>query len=438
MVPTPTVPGPLDIRQTSPSDFPVFAAPNTAPTPCCPPNEVVIALSTSILIPDYSRFYQTPIQDFRGPTYAALGDGSLVTAALMHDIFSANIMLSLLVLLTTIFLRNTFVSGSYLRRTKVRRKVLFYMLFVSQVVACIGTIPQIFSFFKGNLDCSILIYTTNIAASISLSILMTGILGYKAYKCLENSMIVYGILVLFLIGSSVAMILDITHIQGIQRISGSCSRSGDLLFVRVYLIVQFAQSLFLSCCFLYAVWKSHGSPTVRGRISITLSMDGDLDVTDLQRFGRRGWLDYDPAKEQKLCVIISKSPKSRIRQYSSYDIFSRLRAFLFRRPLMAPSRPQSSMGEHLLADGIIKEAQETHRCVSPVVSSHSRISQFIPNMQLFRQVIKDELCYTALITTTYVIFAVLSVIGSNFGNDIPVIGWIGLSCELFLAPSFHD
>ncbi|KAF8898591.1 hypothetical protein BD779DRAFT_1666411 [Infundibulicybe gibba] len=44
---------------------------------CCP-NEVVVHLSTIVVIPDYHAFYQDPIQSFK-PTYNPLPDGSLIT-----------------------------------------------------------------------------------------------------------------------------------------------------------------------------------------------------------------------------------------------------------------------------------------------------------------------------------------------------------------------
>lgn len=66
---------------------------------------------------------------------------------------------------------------------------------------------------------------------------------------------------------------------------GACARTSSLRWIRVYLIVQFAQSFFICCCcmsmhlcqrpmfdrflsVLFSVWKSRKSPRTRGRLSL--------------------------------------------------------------------------------------------------------------------------------------------------------------------------
>lgn len=127
------------------------------PTPSCStnptPNRVVIQLTTALAIPNYSRFYNTPIQSFH-PSYRALDDGSLVASPFAADIASSNMTLLLLGVLTTLFIRNLLVSGDYLRRGKVKKKSLFYVLFISQILAPICFIPILVGFFNPHLNCN--------------------------------------------------------------------------------------------------------------------------------------------------------------------------------------------------------------------------------------------------------------------------------------------
>ena len=130
-----------------------FFAPPGKSTSC--PKQVVVNLQTSVLISDYSRYYDAPINQFTGPSYLPLDDGSLVTGVFIKDLQSANITLFLVTVLAVIFLHNTFVSANYIRRAQVQQKLLFYLLHLSQLIGCIGTFPQLVSFFVREADCSV-------------------------------------------------------------------------------------------------------------------------------------------------------------------------------------------------------------------------------------------------------------------------------------------
>jgi hypothetical protein len=118
------------------------------------PNQVVVQLTTSLVIPNYARFYDTPIQQFQ-PTYFSLDDGSVITKAFMDDLANANRNLLFTGILTMLFARNLFVSGDYIRRAKVKRKILFYVLFVSQLLACVSLVPSIVSEFDLSTNCAL-------------------------------------------------------------------------------------------------------------------------------------------------------------------------------------------------------------------------------------------------------------------------------------------
>lgn len=120
----------------------------------CSPNQVVVHLSTTVLITDYDRFWEpTPIASFR-PIFITLDDGSLVTTPFYQDLYDANLTLLVTGALAIVFIRNIIVSADYLRRGKVKKKTLFYMLFLSQVLAPISFVPIILSYFTQLLHCT--------------------------------------------------------------------------------------------------------------------------------------------------------------------------------------------------------------------------------------------------------------------------------------------
>lgn len=128
-----------------------FLATNSpVPTPC---NRVVVQLTTTLVIPDYNRYYNTPIHEFQ-PVYSTLGDGSLITQPFTDDLLQSNVNIFLMGILAMLFLRNVFVSGDYIRRAKLKKKGLFYLLFNSQMLAFPALIPVVASHFNRTIDCS--------------------------------------------------------------------------------------------------------------------------------------------------------------------------------------------------------------------------------------------------------------------------------------------
>lgn len=129
--------------------------PRSTPSPtCCTPNQVIIELSTAIVIKDYQRFYSTNIDSF-SPTYFVTDDGSLITPALTADLWNANLNLLLIAALAMLSFRNVAVAIDYLRRGKMKNKILFYLLFASQSLAPASLIPLLLSFFNQYINCTV-------------------------------------------------------------------------------------------------------------------------------------------------------------------------------------------------------------------------------------------------------------------------------------------
>ncbi|TFK41020.1 hypothetical protein BDQ12DRAFT_720743 [Crucibulum laeve] len=423
---------------------------NTPPPVCCAPNEVVIHLATTLVIHNFDRYWDIPIRSFQ-PVYLALEDGSLITPPFSQDLWNANLSLLVTGALAMLFTRNIFVSGDYLRRGKVKRKTLFYILFISQLLAPISLIPVILSYFYKSLNCTIVIILSCVSGTVSLALLITGILGVKAYKCLNNPRSVFFMLILFQCASTITVGFDVATTSADRRISGSCVRTSDLQYTRLFVSIQFLESLFICCCFFFACWKSRGSPAARGRISLELSMEElpieiPSDANDATQSTKRGWWDYVPTPEK----ISSTGPPVKI------SLLQRFKATLSgngankpqRMPLRKPSKPEDLLSIQpprrstiRISESSVNERPENYAARgrnSPTPSSGSRLSRLIPRMELFREVMKDELFYTTFITTSCVIVAVLALIGVNFKNGLTVTGWIALNWGIISVLAMHS
>ncbi|PPQ67352.1 hypothetical protein CVT24_011535 [Panaeolus cyanescens] len=383
----------------------------------CPPNTLLIEISTTLPVTDFARFYSPNSIETFEPSYVPLEDGSLITPPFQQDLVDANLSLLVTGALAMLFLRNIIVSGDYLRRGKVKKKILFYVLFASQILAPVGLIPVIVSYFNQTVNCTVVIVLSCLSGTTSLALLITVILGVKAYKCLNHPRFVPVILGLFQVASTAMVILDVVTTRGIRRLTGSCIRNNDLRLTRYFVSVQFLESLFICCCFLYVCWKSRGSAAARGRISVQLSMN-DLPIefpeqpNQQPQPARRGWWDY--VAEERPANSAQNTERN-----AKGGLFSTLR------------RPQVISNEKVPATD-----PSSRHSLAP--SSMSRISRLFPRMELFQEVMKDELFYTTFITSTCVIVAVLSVIGVNFKNGLSVTGWIALNWGIISVLAIHS
>ncbi|KAJ3990575.1 hypothetical protein F5890DRAFT_27562 [Lentinula detonsa] len=409
-IPTPTSTGQHFLPTVNPSPSTLHVLPRITPAPSTDdyPTQVVVALTTTILIPDYSLYYDTPISQF-SPNYQALSDGSLIASPYRLELQQDNGVLLLLSILVTIFLRNALVSGNYLRRIKVQRKVIFRMLFASQVIAFVGLVPKIASFLTPRVNCRSVEIVFAISSTSSIVIIMTGIFGYKAYKCLANSILVLVTLAILTIGAVGVSLADYITLRDATRLSGNCSRIDDIRWMRVFVVLQLVQSVFLCCCFLFAIWKSRRSPVARDRISVQLSMDFEGYVPseknprlDQWDFGHQ--VLVSPPQSGADVHLEVPTRQSSVQEESLSLPSSRLRP---RRALQAEDenslRPLSGPA------------------VSLAPSTFSRISHYMP--RLFRTVMKDELCYTTMITVCCAILAVIAVVGVTSEGLLWFMDW---------------
>ena len=105
-------------------------------------NQVVIHVSTTVIIQDFESYYpNTPIQSFY-PIYTALSDGSLLLPPTEAKLNESNTFFILNGAILMLYLRNTLVSLRYIRRTRIKHKGLFYVLFLSQLLGLLSAITS--------------------------------------------------------------------------------------------------------------------------------------------------------------------------------------------------------------------------------------------------------------------------------------------------------
>ncbi|KAJ3554697.1 hypothetical protein NM688_g2969 [Phlebia brevispora] len=440
---------------------------------CCQPTPtaVVLDIHTRLVIPNYHLYYSAPIASFR-PDYHALSDGSLVATPLIVDIRSANIELSLTSALGMFFLITTVISIQYLWKGKIKKKVLFYILTASQVLGLVTSVMLIIPFFNQFISCTSVGLTVIIGAMLSYSLLMTGILGIKAYRCLNNSRLVLAVLVTLRTAMLILMVLDITKYRASRRLSGGCMPAVNFTLMPVIIILQSAESAFICICYLVAVWGYSRTSVEQGRMSINLSLDKTSNIADRDAADeeptRRGWWDYVPEvprSEQAPRRSVAHSRTTSEHAGFMHYVNSKFHGLwkypptdgpsLHRKPSLPGDKPLRQLPRTSVTFSINRAGQLARSATKPAdqrgqlraqnlgvptsPSAMSRLSKYMPRMQLFRQVLKNELYYTALVTAIYVVLAILMLVGMSGQFGMSPVGWIVVSwfvVSLFTMHSF--
>jgi hypothetical protein len=94
---------------------------------------------------------------------------------------------------------------------------------------------------------------------------LSGIIGIKTYKCMNDSKIIAGVIVVLALGHLAFVILDAITIRGVRRIAGkiiqysslkfwltpflgSCLRISGLRYTRIAVALQLGQCCFMMLC----------------------------------------------------------------------------------------------------------------------------------------------------------------------------------------------
>ena len=149
---TTTIEGTSKAPSASPSTTDAAQSSTSTRSPNPGPNILEIDLHTTVIIPDFHRFYSGNISSFR-PSYHALADGSLVASPLISDIRSANIQLASTSAIAAFFFLTSWLAARYVRRGKIKRKGLFYALLVSQLLGLGAMVIMLVPYFDQFISC---------------------------------------------------------------------------------------------------------------------------------------------------------------------------------------------------------------------------------------------------------------------------------------------
>ncbi|KAH8100620.1 hypothetical protein BXZ70DRAFT_938071 [Cristinia sonorae] len=400
-----------------------------SPSKCT--DSLVIEISTTVTVSHFRRYYgDIPIDTFT-PRYVALEDGSLANPPLLDDIKAASIKLAILSALFTFFLFNTFTAARYIYRGPVKNKTLFYLLLCSQSIGLAAIITMMFPFFETAADCKTVAIISRTLMITSYATLMTGILGVKAYRCLNNSRIVAITLVALRLAIFTMLAFDLSRLRSRRRLSAGCTVRPETTFLPILVTLQFGEALFICLCFLRAAWKASRRPMDHGRLSIQPTLDlkpySERTSGHLQEpHARRGWWDYEPPQVIPAPSDYPHSFSDTFRE-ACRGITSLFRRITFR---------QSLLGQQQLSDDAEKGISSSRSRRSSVVS---RISKYMHRMSLFKKFLQDELLYTAFIAGFLLVTAVLMLVGTARKLVLPPPAWIAVNwgiASLFTMHSF--
>ncbi|KAG9048305.1 hypothetical protein FS837_000304 [Tulasnella sp. UAMH 9824] len=411
---------------------------------------VAVPIHTTLIVDVFPNPIPTPIQTYR-PGWDSTGDGSLITpvyqAATKHDHARIILMGALL----AIFVRNVFVAIDYLRRGRARDKTLFYLLLASQLWGPVAFSAIIAGILSRTASCTVINILTVVAMEASSSLLVTGILGIKAYRCLNRSRIVLFITWALQVASIVLFLLDLVRTSSVRAFNGTCAMNNDAAeFIPAWISVMFSETGFLSLCFLLAAWRSSKSPAAQGRLSLIISQpstDSHISIVGFpteDEAGRRGWWDYVPTahsgpQAKPPPAMDQLSPLERVQSGDSgtpillngtpqprETMRSGVRRFLIRlfssirrsQPQHTYPRKPSTLGPYPLPQPPREAAPPSREKASPLsrgpivrftpdhaASLESGWSKRLPNM--LRSVIRNELFYTTAVTFSCVVSAII-------------------------------
>ncbi len=218
--------------------------------------------------------------------------------------------------------------------------------------------------------------------------------------------------------------------------------AAKLANLSIIIVLQFSESAFicvcckhdydLFCCVgsrsafidLCAVWRHSRSSVEQGRLSINLSLDknsgphpGDGNVGDEDEPVRRGWWDYVPENSQSEYVPHRASAPSGgnpdhtifkhyvgTRWYGLWNTSSTDAPYLHRKPSLPGAQPLRQPPRTSVTFSTRRAVRSNYRHMPaeleerprpllnppPSPSTMSRLSKYMPRLQLLRQVLKNE------------------------------------------------
>ncbi|KAG2159575.1 uncharacterized protein EDB93DRAFT_1244367 [Suillus bovinus] len=427
--------------------------------------------------------------------YLLLNDDSRLS--FFDDLETTYLALVTMASLFTIFARNIILSVAFLWSGRVRKKALLYTLFLSQLLAPVSILSLLIAQFHPHFDCKIIMRISVATAGLSFSLLISGIIGVKAYRCLNNSRLVLVVLVALRTAAIVLLALDLASLNSRRSLSGASSDSHYPHFhlhfyfkktqaaaidhlIPSHMVSQYSylsnrcSSVFvvsqahyitptrLIITVLYAVWKSRGSTAVQGRITVSLSLDDVADPHQDTRkesieshkttHSRRGWWDYVPTTDH----IAPFPPRSRRTQSLPRDpsipmsCLSKFRTGeRVRDPENVPSIPPipplptesplartSAIRVSTTIPNTRNDPPIPRRSSSPAISVHKSHESIYASCSV--PYVSIQLLYTTFIAASTAASAIMTIVSVNSANPADHVAWMAFDWALVSCLVVHS
>ncbi|KAI0318496.1 hypothetical protein OF83DRAFT_1171068 [Amylostereum chailletii] len=410
----------------------LFPTSTPTPTSCTEPDIAIVKISTALTISNWHAIYDGDIHSFR-PTYFVTRDGSLVSPPLMQDLRDTATSLALIGAYLMFFTWTTLISLKFILRMNIkpRKKMLFYTLFASQSLGIVPWIAILVGIFNTDANCQAVVQVKAFFLSISTGMILSGVFGLKAYRCLTNSRFVLAMLAILQVTEFVLTAVEMVKMGSGRNLDGSCTLLDGDRFLAVVMIVIFLQAFFISCCFIRAVYTSSRILAAQGRLSFRASMEGrqfPVQIIEVNDERTRVWWDQIPDSGKPRLPPAAVDPLANTQQVIPVD----------------PSPPSSRRNRSRSSVELITERVKdigrrlTNRIVSAIILPSNPLAFLKPRVVLFREVMRDELCYTTVIATACVISAVLAIIGVNHRMFWKAQGWMGINLVVISSLAVHS
>lgn len=422
--------------------------------------DVVIRLQADVSISHYRDYYDGPVESFQ-PKYYALDDGTLLSDRYVRGQRLARVWLCIAGALCIFFLRNTWLALSYIRRSRVKDKTLFYLLLLSQVLGLLAAITTTVGDLDMSANCNTVGAAKKVFSKFSCDTMITGILGMKAYRCLSNSRIILAFLISVAAVMVVLLGLELSTFEGSRTIYGNCAHIENTRMLFAIIITVYVETAILCGCFLLAIWRTYRTQNV-ARVTIRTPEENNtrtweiLTKEDDGLNSRRGWWDYVPevqsypAEHTTLPGIIKRLGERLHRAWSREEYppsiaYQRKPSLPGELPIPQPPRPHVQMVNGRYPSQPSRTNSQKHpgacRC-RPMSRSLGSLRSWIMHFSRLelRKMLRNELLYTTLLAVLFLTVALLMLIGAHKQILLGVEGWIILDwifVTLFTMHSFE-
>ncbi|KAI0932354.1 hypothetical protein AcW2_001008 [Taiwanofungus camphoratus] len=436
------VPTPASLASTPVSyDVPIVPLASPGSSSAGAAGAVLVNFHPNTTIPHFVDSYRVPLESLR-PTYYARSDGSLLTESAMSQLPLAKAWSAVAGACGVFFLLNTQTSLCYLRRSRLKDKTLFYLLLASQLLGLMSTLAVIIGDFDRSANCTAVGIVKKIFAKLSVDIMITGILGIKAYRCLGNARVVPAALIFISVVMYTLLVMEVLGYSGYRGAFDMCMDNPEPRALSIILMCAFIETCFLCFCFIWAIWRSSRSPADQARLTIRVSAEGTANPTSGENIPR-GWWDYVPGSHDRAPPEVGEislnaffcTVWTRMRRLWNPDedppsfAFQRKPSLPGEHPIPQPPRISAQPHDLRRADSLVS---------TPVVSAIYQFIRYVPRMRSFRRMLRNELLYTTFLTVVFLVLGVLMLVGVSKQALLGAHGWIILDWAAISSFTLHS